>query len=264
MNIYSILSFTLAGLVFVVGVATSTDNSRSFLDPHAALIVLGGTVAVTAISFQMDRILLMLKVFYLRVIRGKKISYSVVIQDLIRVSEVYRKNPAELQGLRSRLNDPFLRESIDVLIEDFLNPDEIYQLLGLRANTIFVRYSEDARKFKAIGKFPPAMGLMGAVLGMIALLQTLGKPGAEENVGPAMSIALVATLYGIAVANLIILPIGENLADGAREIHLKNRIIVEGIKLILEKKNRILFAEQLNSFLLPQERVDWKAVSRST
>ncbi len=151
----------------------------------------------------------------------------------------------------------------DVLIEGFLSPDEIYHLLNLRARTIFIRYSEDARKFKAIGKFPPAMGLMGAVLGMIALLQTLGKPGAEENVGPAMSIALVATLYGIAVANLIILPIGENLADGAREIHLKNRIIVEGIKLILEKKNRILFAEQLNSFLLPQERVDWKAVSRS-
>ncbi|MCB0361660.1 MAG: MotA/TolQ/ExbB proton channel family protein [Bdellovibrionales bacterium] len=264
MNIYSVLSFILAGLVFIIGVATSTDNFRSFVDAHAALIVLGGTVAVTAISFQMDRIFMMLKVFYMRVIQGKKVAYATVIQELIRVSEIYRKNPAELEALRSRISDPFLRESIDVLIEDFLGPEEIYELLSLRAKTMFIRYSEDAKKFKAIGKFPPAMGLMGAVLGMIALLQTLGTPGAEDNIGPAMSIALVATLYGIAVANLLILPIAENLADSAREIHLKNKIIVEGIKLICEKKNRILFAEHLNSFLLPQERVDWKAVSRST
>ena len=102
------------------------------------------------------------------------------------------------------------------------------------------------------------MGLMGAVLGMIALLSRLGKPGAESTIGPAMSVALVATLYGIALANMIIIPIGENLAQCAKEIKTKNLIIVEGVRLISEKTNPIVLAEELNSFLLPAERVDWK------
>jgi chemotaxis protein MotA len=111
-----------------------------------------------------------------------------------------------------------------------------------------------------MGKYPPAMGLMGAVLGMIALLGGLGKPGAEKTIGPAMSIALVATLYGIAFANLIVIPIGENLTETAKEHQRKNMIITEGIKLVAARTNPIVLAEELNSYLLPNERIDWKSV----
>jgi chemotaxis protein MotA len=102
---------------------------------------------------------------------------------------------------------------------------------------------------------------MGAVLGMIALLSGLGKPGAEKSIGPSMSIALVATLYGIAFANLIVIPIGENLTETAKEHQRKNIIIVEGVKLVAAKTNPIVLAEELNSYLLPSERVDWKTIT---
>ena len=125
---------------------------------------------------------------------------------------------------------------------------------------MFSRYNDDAIRFRAMGKYPPAMGLMGAVLGMIALLAGLGKAGSEKSIGPSMSIALVATLYGIALANLIIIPIGENLTEAAKEQLRKNVIISEGIRLIATKVNPIILAEELNSFLLPSERVDWKKV----
>jgi chemotaxis protein MotA len=138
--------------------------------------------------------------------------------------------------------------------QGYLEAEELHDMLMLRAKTIHGRYLDDAKKFKAIGKFPPAMGLMGAVLGMIALLQTLGKPGAENNLGPAMAVALVATLYGIALANLVILPIADNLTDSASEVNTKNRIIIEGIKLIAENKNRVILTDHLNSYLLPHER----------
>jgi chemotaxis protein MotA len=109
-----------------------------------------------------------------------------------------------------------------------------------------------------MGKYPPAMGLMGAVMGMIALLASLGKPGAEKGIGVAMSVALVATLYGIAMANLFVIPVGENLAVGAKQIKTKNLIIIEGVRLIAQRTNPIVLAEELNSFLLPGERIDWK------
>jgi chemotaxis protein MotA len=76
-----------------------------------------------------------------------------------------------------------------------------------------------------------------------------------------MSIALVATLYGIALANLIVIPIGENLTAAAKETKRKNVIIIEGIRLIAARTNPIVLAEELNSYLLPRERIDWKNVS---
>jgi len=263
LNFLSLVAFLLAGGVFFIGVFTSTDNPRSFIDGHAALIVFGGTVAVAAVSFQLDRILTMLKVFYIRVVKNKKVSYVPVIKELMILAEAYRKKDPGLKERVAKLPDFFMREAMTVLMEDFLSPEDLENILLIRVNTIFHRYNEDAKKFKALGKFPPAMGLMGAVLGMIALLQTLGQPGAESNVGPAMSVALVATLYGIAFANLVVLPIAENLMEGTREVLLKNTIIVEGIKLIAQKKNRVLLAEELNSYLLPNERVNWKDLNRA-
>lgn len=258
MNILSLGAFLLAGGVFFFGVFTSTDNWEAFLDAHAALIVFGGTGAVAAISFQIDRIWTMLKVFYWRVFFNKKIEFVPIIRDLMDIAEAYKKGMGELEAQMEKINDHFILEGMSLLKDDYLSHEELRHILTLRVKTIHFRYNEDAKKFKALGKFPPAMGLMGAVLGMIALLQTLGQPGAEQNVGPAMAVAMVATLYGIAFANLFILPIAENLMDSTREIQTKNMIIVEGIMLIAKKKNKIILAEELNSYLLPHERIDWK------
>ncbi|MCB0420927.1 MAG: MotA/TolQ/ExbB proton channel family protein [Bdellovibrionales bacterium] len=260
MNIYSVIALLGAGAVFFVGIFTATDNVDGFLDGHAALIVFGGTVAVASVSYQIDRIWAMFSVFYGRVIKGKKINYVDTIKQLMSLSEAYRNGDPGIASTVENLNDHFLKECMTMLLEDYLTKEEFSRIMELRINSIFSRHDHDAKKFKALGKFPPAMGLMGAVLGMIALLQTLGKPGAESNVGPAMSVALVATLYGIAFANLVILPIAENLVEGTKETYLNNKIVLEGVKLIWEKKNKVLLAEELNSYLLPGERIDWKNV----
>lgn len=262
MNVKSIIALLMAASVFGFGALTATSNPYAFLDFHAALIVIGGTTAVAAVSFQIDRIFLMLKVFYLRVVKGSKLEYVRIIRELMILADAYRTNDPNLPNLVKNSSDFFIKEAMGILMDDFLDLDELEHILRIRANSIYFRYHEDAKKFKALGKFPPAMGLMGAVLGMIALLQTLGQPGAATNIGPAMAVALVATLYGIAFANLVILPIAENLMDGAREVLAKNTMIVEGIKLVAQRKNRILIAEELNSYLLPTERLNWKELER--
>lgn len=260
MNIKSIIAFVLAGTVFGLGVFTSTDNPMAYVDFHAGLIVFGGTIAVAAIAFQIDRIWLMLKIFYSRVIKGKKENFVELIREMMIIGEAYRLNSPNLKSLVDNSTDPFLKECMSILMDEFLDHKEFEHILRIRMNTIYNRYMEDAKKFKALGKFPPAMGLMGAVLGMIALLQTLGQSGAESNIGRAMAVALVATLYGIAFANLAVLPIAENLMEGAREVRFKNEMILEGVLLISQRKNKILLAEEMNSYLLPKERVNWKQI----
>jgi chemotaxis protein MotA len=259
LNILSLISFLLSVGVLGAAIFTATDNPKNFVDYHGFLVVVGGTIAATAISFQLDRVWVMFKIFWDRTIRGKKIDYVGVIYDLMVFAESYRNDDqSKIKSLTQSQKDPFLKEAFNALVSEMADADQLVDIMYKRADTIYERYSQDAQRIKSIGKYPPAMGLLGAVTGMIALLGSLGKPGAEKSIGPAMSVALVATMYGIAMANFFIIPIGENLADAAREIRRKNYIVVEGIRLIMHRTNAILLAEELNSFLLPNERLDRK------
>lgn len=258
MNLMTVVSFVLAASIFLWAALSSTDNPKSFLDLHAVVIVIGGTIAATSISFQLDRAALMLKVFWARTIRGQKPNYIELIKDLMKLADAYRNEAPDIERMTANLKDPFLRDSMKLLLDELVPPAHLNKILKARNETVYERYSDDAGRFRAMGKYPPAMGLMGAVLGMIALLGGLGKSGSEKTIGVSMSIAMVATLYGIAFANLIVIPIGENLTEAAKETRRKNIIIVEGIKLIAAKNNPMVLAEELNSYLLPSERVDWK------
>src|SRR6185312_6831194 len=97
--------------------------------------------------------------FYYRVIRGSKIEYVPVIRDLMIVAEAFRKNDPNLDSIVASLPDPFMRECIEMMREDLMPLDDLHHVLNIRVQTVYTRYAEDAKKFKALGKFPPAMGL---------------------------------------------------------------------------------------------------------
>jgi chemotaxis protein MotA len=261
LNYLSILSFASAVAIITWAALSSTDNPKTFMDLHGAVIVFGGTLAATAISFQLDRTLLMVKVFWNRTVKSKSVDFAGLIKDLMKMADSYRNENSDLKSLIEGNKDEFLKEGMTLLLDEVMDIDQLTGILKLRNSTIFELYSADAAKFRSMGKYPPAMGLMGAVLGMIALLSGLGQPGAEKTIGPSMSIALVATLYGIALANLFVIPIGDNLTAATKELQRKNIIIIEGIRLIAARTNPLVLAEELNSFLLPKERVDWKKLT---
>jgi chemotaxis protein MotA len=219
-------------------------------------------MAAAAISFQVDRLFLMFKVFFMRVIRGRKTNFVPLIREMMELADLYRVNDPELPKIVQAIADPFLKEGMTGLVEKYPDEPDLFRLLATRAHTISQRYHQEALRMKSIAKFPPAFGLMGATLGMISLLQTIGTAEGQANVGPSMAVALVGTLYGIAFANLVLLPISEQLLDSAAEIHVKNRIIVEGLKHIASRKNPLMIAEELNSYLLAGERIDRKTLRR--
>ena len=261
MNFSAILSFASALGIIAWAALSSTDNPRTFIDVHGAVIVFGGTVAATAISFQLRQTFLMIKVFWYRTVKSQSLDFNTLIRQIMKIADSYRNENADLKSLIDSNRDEFLKEGMRLLLDEIVEIDHLVSIMKLRNTTINQRYIADATQFKSMGKYPPAMGLMGAVLGMIALLSGLGQPGAEKTIGPSMSIALVATLYGIALANLIVIPVGENLTAGAKEVNRKNLIIIEALRLIHAKTNPLVLGEELNSFLLPRERIDWKKLA---
>lgn len=253
MNFASPFGFLVGLAVIAYACTEGIDNPKVFIDPHAAVIVLGGTLAVAFIIFPFKHFLNAIKV-YARVISGRtKHEIFVVIDEIVKISKAQQSGQS-LQNLAKDVKNPFLRESLELLAKGGFGEDDLDEVLEKRLQTQNEEYKHNAATYKVLGKFPPAFGLVGATLGMISLLQGLGQPGAFQKLGPAMSVALVATFYGLVAANIFVIPMGENLAKASHEDLVVRRVIVDGIKLIRSKKHPLIVEEFLRSYLKPVDR----------
>jgi chemotaxis protein MotA len=260
MNFGAISAMVLALAVFLYGLVLSGGNSlKMFYDFPSMFIVIGGVIAATAISFQYRRMFTMAKFGMMRVIKGKSVNYSLLIREIIKSVDAYRKGET-LKSITDKTTDHFLKEGLLLLDGGVLTPDQVLQIMEERNDNLFHLHSEDASKMKIVGKYPPAFGMMGTTMGMIVLLANLNGADAIKRVGPAMGVCLITTLYGTVLANFGFLPLADNLVEQSKETFLKNKIIIEGLRHLHAKENPIIVAEKLNSFLLPGDRLDWKSV----
>lgn len=264
MKMATFFSLALGLGVFVLAAATSTNNPWIYLNFHASLVVFGGTFSAAAISFGFQRLMNLMKILSRRIFKGEKLFQpQLLIKTIMHLSDLYKNSPEKLPSEISKIDDYFLKEAMTLLVDNYLSHEDLIRIMKTRTISIYQRYHDEATKFRALAKFPPAFGLMGAVLGMIGIMAELGGAGSANTMGPSLALALVGTLYGVALANLVVLPLAENLQDSAREIYSKNTIITEAINLMLEKKSSVLMAEDLNSFVLANERLNWKSLKSS-
>lgn len=263
MNFSSLFGIIFALVVFLGGALTSARDAKVFADLHAILIVIGGTLAATLISFSGKNVYAMIKVFLSKILKRSLDDYESVIREIVELAKGYRDNDKYLSEKVKSIKNPFLREAIQMQIDGGLESKEIDAILNKRAATHYARYEDEAEMFKTMAKFPPAFGLLGAVLGIIAMMQGLGDAEAIKRVGPALAVALVATLYGIAIANFIFIPVGESLSKYNKQDYVIRQMVLDGVKLIRIKKHPLVVEENIKSYLLPSEREKLKKISKS-
>lgn len=224
-----------------------------FLDAHALLLVIGGTLAVSLIAFPLRQLVNLGDFLFLGVLLKKRLELSDVVNELRAVAGAYRnKNMPAIQAMAFK--HAFINEGVSLLLDPDLGRDEIESVMLNRRDRFKWRYQQDAKTLNAIAKYPPAFGLLGASTGMIAMMTNLGGPGGTAAIGEAMAIALVATFWGIALANFVFLP----LADHAQRIfqrdqHLRS-VITEGILMIKEGVPENVLFENLRSMLDFEDR----------
>lgn len=259
MNIFAVGGLILGTVVLLAGFYLASPNFMLFVDGPSAFIVLGGTFAAVSISFQMNKVFKMMKVFFQKFIGGKRYSNQKTIAEIIRISEQYR-NSGSVDGFIEDITDPFLKECLTIIQDEIMDKRGSIKLMKKRNENLYKNYNDDTQKFQAMGKYPPAFGMMGTTIGMIVLLANLGGKDAMKMIGPAMGVCLITTLYGVIVSNLGFIPVSEFLEDSTKELYAKNEIIIEGLELMLDKTNPVVLAETLNSYLIPSERLDWKEI----
>jgi chemotaxis protein MotA len=261
MNISSLFGLAFGISIMYSALRATTSDLTFFLDFHGVLIVCGGTAAAASISFPVWKVLSLLKVFILRVLGRNKVDFQGAVAQLLDLNKKASIGVTALKDSLPMIRHEFLKEAVSLVSAGILNEREIRTTLDQRLKTIEKRYMDEANMFRIIGRFPPAFGLLATTLGMIGILSKIGQPDSQKMIGPAMSMGLVGTMYGIALANLVFIPIAENLTERTREEIALRRMIVEGAIMLKAQVNPIAMRENLNSFLLPKDRVIRKAAA---
>lgn len=252
MNVSSILGFVIAGLVIQFGVLHGAKDASIFLDTHALILVVGGTLAASLIAFPVQQLFNLADFLYLGVLFKRHVKTAGLVEQIRAAAHLYRRNPEDIK--MAMADHPFLEEGFVLLRKNYLSTEELSAVLESRRLGFKRKYQQDAKVLNAIAKYPPAFGLLGASTGMIAMMTNLGGTGGTAAIGSAMAVALVATFWGIAAANFIFLP----LADHAQRAFLKDQVlremISEGLLMIKEGASDMVIGERLRSMIDTDQR----------
>ena len=258
------MTSALVGLVLgfgiiIVSIFLITDDRMIFIDIAGASIVIGGTVASSLIMYTFEKLKELFKVS-LTVLK-KPIDDT---QELaVEIMEFLKETSAQRRLMGDKLDsikDPFFRESMEMIVEK-VDADSMESLLNDRIAVIKLRHDSYINMLKTIGKIPPVFGMTGTVIGLVALLQGLGGDLGVKNLGPAMAVGLITTLYGLLLPNLTFIPMAENLAYKSKIDMRKRKLTLAAAVLVAEGESLLMIQESINSMLPVEIRMDVMGVN---
>ncbi len=244
---------TLAGMIIGVSVVTlaiyTESDLRIFINVPGLLIVLGGTFAATLIKFPLRGVFVAMPVGFAAAFTSDRERPRDYIVQAIRMSKLARK-----KGLLSLENvtirNPFFRKGIRLCV-DGRDLDYIRKVLTQEMSMSIQREETGARIFLAIGESAPAFGMFGTLVGLIQMLSSMTDPTA---IGRGMAVALLTTLYGILIAQLVALPIADKLEAKSRSERATRSLIIECVFQIQQRQNPTAMRDVLEPFLPEKQR----------
>lgn len=248
---------TLIGILFTLGsfiggVISATDNPLIFIDVTSIIVVVGGSFGAIFIAFSMTSLISMIGLAG-RVLKKPPDGMFPLVKEIVEISEKNSIDPSYLKVARQKIVHPILKSGVDLMVEG-LTFDEIMSFLEERVDAAIARDLNNANFFKVAGKFPPAFGMIGTLIGLVAMLYNMGGDSGIDTLGPAMAVALITTFYGSCLANMFFIPIAENLTSNAMASFSENTTALKGVEFIISGDNPFVIQEKLHSFLPEPQR----------
>lgn len=249
MDLATIIGIIVGVAFIIMGILVDGDLS-SYWNTASLFIVLGGTVAATFVAYPLQKVLEAMKIVS-KAFSNKQIEAGEIINKIIVLANVARKEGLlALEEASESINDKFLQKGI-MLIVDGTDPELVRNLLETELSFVEERHQSGQGIFESMGSFAPAFGMIGTLIGLINMLRKLDDP---SSIGPSMAVALITTLYGSLLANLIFIPIANKLKIRSREEIMRKEIMVEGLLSIQAGENPRIIEEKLKAFLPPKIR----------
>ena len=246
MDFLSILGVLVGAASIIFGNSMAGGSFDFLLNIHAFIIVVGGTIGATLLHFPPATIWHSLKILRW-VIKPVKIDLKKQIKKIVDWSALARKEGLlGLESIVERENEPFAAKGLQLLV-DGNEPEVIADCLEVEINTQERMAYKAASVFNAMGGYSPTIGILGAVIGLIHVMQNLADP---KLLGAGIATAFVATIYGVGLANLLFLPIANKLKNQAQLIAHAQEMMLEGIRSIAEGENPRNIQLRLSGYLL--------------
>jgi chemotaxis protein MotA len=247
MDIATLVGIVTGFVLIIVSMALGGPVG-AFVNGPGLLIVVGGTIAATLINESLSHVLGAVGVAK-QAFFEKKISPDQMIEQIVALAAKARKEGlVSLEG--EAIEDEFLARGVRLGV-DGLSPEIIQITLSTELKALLRRHERGHKIFRFMGATAPAMGMVGTLIGLVQMLQTLSDPAA---IGPAMAVALLTTLYGAILAFLIFGPIGQKLEVRTGEESSHKRLAMVGVESILKGDNSLVIQSKLDSFLSPAQR----------
>jgi len=234
----------------IAGLLLEGGNLRQVVQPTAAMIVFGGTAGAVMLQFPIGVIFAAVRRLGSVFVAPKTMAEPTITRLVQYAQKARKEGIVSLDADLNTIQDPFLRKSL-MLAVDGTEPDELRKMMELELENQAEYEERVPQVFESAGGFAPTIGIIGAVLGLIQVMQHLDK---IDEVGRGIAVAFVATIYGVGSANLLYLPIAGKMRLRIREEQITREITLEGVASILEGMNPRMLETKLLGFLIEAHR----------
>lgn len=243
---------TLVGILgafgFVIMAMLLGGTVDMFIDVTSILIVFGGTTFVVMMKYNLGQFFGAVKIA-MKAFMFKIDAADALIEKIVEMADAARKG-GFLALEEAEITNSFMQKGIDMLVDGH-DADVVRSTLQGDIRLTAERHEAGADIFKNFGDVAPAMGMIGTLIGLVAMLSNMDDP---KSIGPAMAVALLTTLYGAIVANMVALPIADKLKLRAAEEKLNRSLILDGVLGIQDGQNPRVIEESLRNYLPESKR----------
>ncbi|OXM14936.1 flagellar motor protein [Paenibacillus herberti] len=245
----------IAGIAALLGgFLWEGGEAHGLMEKTAILIVFGGTFAAVAVSFPASRLRTIPAALRMAFRKDNNTDQEIIDRLTDMATLARRGGVLALETHAGKLDERFLRDGV-LMVVDGTDPDLTREILELEIAAIERRHEQQAKIFESAGGYAPTMGIIGTVMGLINVLGDLNEPGA---LGSSIAVAFTATLYGVASANVLYLPLASKIKVRSQEHIQRMEMMMEGILGLQAGDNPQLIRKKLQSFIITDEPIQRK------
>ena len=245
---------TVAGIVSAFGLVVTAmlmgGGLGLFINIPSFMIVVGGTLGATLINYPLQDVLRVVSVVKNAFFPSTFTTQELIANFVTLASRARKEGILALEPAIKDMKDEFLSTGLQLSV-DGLEPQAIQAIMDTEVEHIQERHKLGAEIFTTMGIFAPALGMIGTLIGLVQMLQTMDDP---STIGPSMAVALLTTFYGALMANIVCLPIAGKLKNRSSTEVMVKELMIEGVMSIAKGENPRVLEQKLNAFLAPPQR----------
>ena len=250
MDLATIIGVGLALFLIGASIIIGGGSFAAFFDAPSLMVVCGGAVAAGMISFPMKNFMSVFGVM-MKVVFNKIDPIPKTVEDIVSLAETARRDGLlALEGRMGDIENKFVTLGVQMAV-DGTRPEVMEDIMRTELDAVATRHRDGKALFDCMGRFAPAFGMIGTLMGLVIMLGDMSDP---SKIGAGMAVALLTTMYGAIASNVMFSPFAEKLGFNNKQELLLMEIIIRGIMAIQSGENPRVIEQKLNTFIPPKLR----------